>query len=271
MLEKGTLIVSCQANQGSPFDNPVFIRAFAQAAKLGGASALRLQGVENIVAVRKDQNLPIIGLIKRRLEAYGDVYITPELSDVEDLIGAGTDIVAFDATLRKRPTAILEIIDLIHEHGKLAMADISTPIEAIAALDAGADYVSTTLSGYTNYSPQLEGPDLELISSLAMHGIEPIAEGRIRTPAEAREALARGAFAVVVGSAITRPDVVTSWFTEEMHKCSTVYTNQLETRDSSERIEYSEPLEPSQPANNIDTFGQIKTPQLRQQQPVETT
>ena len=230
MLQKGTLIVSCQANPGSPFDNPLFIRAFAQAAKLGGATALRLQGIENITAVRKDQTLPIIGLIKRHQEDFGDIYITPELSDVEAIIQAGADIVAFDATLRKRPTAISQIIDLIHEHGKLAMADISTAIEAIAALDAGADYISTTLSGYTNYSPKLEGPDLGLISDLAMHSIEAIAEGRIRTPEEAREALARGAFAVVVGSAITRPEVVTSWFAQEMLKS----TPTLDTFDSSE-------------------------------------
>jgi N-acylglucosamine-6-phosphate 2-epimerase len=268
MIEKGALIVSCQADQGSPFDNPLFIRAFAQAAKLGGAGAFRLQGVENITAVRKDQKLPIIGLIKRRNETFGDVYITPEPSDVIDLIEAGTDIVAFDATLRKRPTAISELIDLIHQHGKLAMADISTAIEAIAALDAGADYVSTTLSGYTNYSPKLEGPDLELISSLAMHGIEAIAEGRIRTPAEAREALARGAFAVVVGSAITRPDVVTSWFTQEMSKCSTM-ANPLEYLNSGDSIESPEPLEPLEVLDNVETFGQIETPQPRQ--PVETT
>jgi N-acylglucosamine-6-phosphate 2-epimerase len=257
MLKKASLIVSCQANPGSPFDNPLFIRAFAQAAKLGGASAFRLQGIENITAVRKDQRLPIIGLIKRRMDDY-DVYITPEPSDVEDIIQAGADIVAFDATLRKRPTAIADMIDVIHQQQKLAMADISTAIEAIAALDAGADYVSSTLSGYTNYSPKLEGPDLELISDLSMHGIEVIAEGRIRTPAEAREALARGAFAVVIGSAITRPEVITSWFSQEMQKCSTLNTSEPEMIDDSGQVtalyqESSlEPIETSEESHPVE-------------------
>jgi N-acylglucosamine-6-phosphate 2-epimerase len=216
MLKKGSLIVSCQADPGSPFDDPLFIRAFAQAAIQGGASALRLQGASNILAVRKEQTSTIIGLIKRHDDDLGDIYITPEQSDVNDVINAGADIVAFDATLRKRPVPISELIQLIHQRGKLAMADISTAIEALAALEAGADYVSTTLSGYTHYSPKLDGPDLELISDLAKRGIAPIAEGRIRTPDEALQALEHGAFAVVVGSAITRPEVVTSWFVKRM-------------------------------------------------------
>ncbi len=216
MITRGSLIVSCQADMGSPFNDPLFIRAFAKAARFGGASALRLQGVENIEAVRAEQALPIIGLIKRHREELGDIYITPELIDVTNIVQAGADIVAFDATLRRRPIPVADLISVIHERGKLAMADISTAVEAVTALEAGADYVSTTLSGYTAYSPQQEGPDLELISDLAERGIHPVAEGRIRTPAEAKEALERGAFAVVVGSAITRPDVVTQWFAEAL-------------------------------------------------------
>jgi N-acylglucosamine-6-phosphate 2-epimerase len=220
MIIEGSLIVSCQADPGSPFADPLFIRAFAKAAKLGGAAGLRLQGVENIEAVRAEQDLPIIGLIKRQREGPknegGDVYITPELLDVTNVINAGADIVAFDATLRKRPVPVNELIAAIHQRGKLAMADISTAVEAVTALESGADYVSTTLSGYTSYSPQQEGPDLELISDLAGRGIRPVAEGRIRTPEEARQALERGAFAVVVGSAITRPEVVTGWFLQAL-------------------------------------------------------
>jgi N-acylglucosamine-6-phosphate 2-epimerase len=212
MIVQGSLIVSCQAEGGSPFNDPLFIRAFAKAAKLGGAAGLRLQGVDNIEAVRAEQDLPIIGLIKRHNEDLGDIYITPEFLDVTNVINAGADIVAFDATLRKRPVPVADLIHAIHQRGKLAMADISTAVEAVTALEAGADYVSTTLSGYTSYSPQQEGPDLELISDLAERGIRPVAEGRIRTPQEARQALERGALAVVVGSAITRPEVVTGWF-----------------------------------------------------------
>jgi N-acylglucosamine-6-phosphate 2-epimerase len=216
MITENTLIVSCQADPGSPFNDPLFIRAFAKAAKIGGAAGFRLQGVENIAAVRAEQTLPIIGLIKRHAEELGDIYITPEILDAEAVMGAGADIVAFDATLRKRPVPVSELIEAIHKQGKLAMADISTAIEAITALEAGADYVSTTLSGYTSYSPKLEGPDFDLISDLAARGIRPVAEGRIRTPAEAKEALERGAFSVVVGSAITRPEVVTGWFVSSM-------------------------------------------------------
>jgi N-acylglucosamine-6-phosphate 2-epimerase len=216
MITQGSLIVSCQADIGSPFNDPLYIRAFAKAARFGGATALRLQGVENIEAVRAEQDLPIIGLIKRHREELGDIYITPEVIDVTNVINAGADIVAFDATLRRRPIPVADLIAVIHGRGKLAMADISTAVEAVTALEAGTDYVSTTLSGYTSYSPQLEGPDLDLISDLAGRGIKPIAEGRIRTPAEAKQALERGAFAVVVGSAITRPEVVTQWFVEAL-------------------------------------------------------
>ena len=225
ILSPFSLIVSCQADSGSPFNDPLFIRAFAKAAKLGGAAGLRLQGVDNIEAVRAEQDLPIIGLIKRhqedsKNETLGDIYITPELLDVTNVINAGADIVAFDATLRKRPVPVADIVHAIHGRGKLAMADISTAVEAVTALEAGADYVSTTLSGYTSYSPQQEGPDLDLISDLAQRGIHPVAEGRIRTPEEARQALERGAFAVVVGSAITRPEVVTGWFLKALQSFS---------------------------------------------------
>jgi len=207
---EGSLIVSCQADAGSPFHAPEFIRAFAEAAEQGGARGLRLEGARKIAAVRPHTKLPIIGLVKRR--GAGEVYITPELSDVAAVDEAGADIVAFDATLRERPVPVEELVAEVHARGRLALADISTVEEAEVALEAGADLVSTTLSGYTPYSPRLEGPDLGLISDLAALGIRPLAEGRIRTPAEAREALARGAYAVVVGSAITRPEVITGWF-----------------------------------------------------------
>jgi N-acylglucosamine-6-phosphate 2-epimerase len=264
MLIKGSLIVSCQADQGSPFDNTLFIRAFAQAAKLGGAGALKIQGPDNIVSVRKDQTLPIIGFVKR--PGFGDVETTPDIPDIAEVIQAGADIVAFDATLRKRPTAISAMIDFIHQHNRLAMAKISTAVEAIAALDAGADYVSTALSGYTNYSPKLEGPDLELISDLSMHDIEIIAEGRFRTPSEARAALSRGAFAVIVGSAITRPDVITSWFSQEMLKCSTIYSSET----SSHLVNKAEILEET-PVEDPNPYTSVKNSRtLEDLQPVES-
>lgn len=212
MIAAGALIVSCQADPGSPFGKPEFIAAFAEAAVRGGASALRLEGAANIRAVRAQQSVPIIGLTKRRGGEFGDIYITPHFEDVDAVAAAGADFIAFDATTRKRPVTVEELVEAVHAHSKLALADVSTVQEAVWALEAGADYVSTTLSGYTSYSPQQDSPDLKLVGDLAALGIRPLAEGRIRTPEEAREALNRGAYAVVVGSAITRPEVVTAWF-----------------------------------------------------------
>ncbi len=217
MIEARALVVSCQADPGSPFARPEFIAAFAEAAVRGGAQALRLEGAGNIRAVRAAQTAPIIGLTKRRGGEFGDIYITPHFDDVEAVAAAGADIVAFDATTRKRPVPVKDLVETVHAHSKLALADVSTVQEAVWALKAGADYVSTTLSGYTSYSPQQDGPDLKIISDLAALGVRPIAEGRIRTPEEAREALERGAFAVVVGSAITRPEVVTGWFRDALN------------------------------------------------------
>jgi len=206
---RGQLIVSCQAAAGSPFRDPAFIRAFARAAVMGGAAGLRLESLEDLRAVRAREGVPIIGLVKRPgLE----IYITPEVEDALAVRATGADIVAFDATLRKRAVTVAELVGAIWSGGGLALADIATVADAVAALEAGADAVSTTLSGYTPDSPSLEGPDLALVRDLAREGIHPFAEGRYRTPDEARAALDLGAHAVVVGSAITRPEVVTGWF-----------------------------------------------------------
>ncbi len=210
-IPAGGLIVSCQADETSPFDAPEFIRAFAVAALQGGAAGLRLEGTANIRAVRLVTELPIIGLTKRR-GVFEHVYITPEPRDVAAIAEAGADIIAFDATSRERPTSVAELIAEVHAHGLVALADVATVDDALHALSAGADLVSTTLSGYTDSSPQQDGPDFELISALAAQGIRPLVEGRLRTPAEAAEALRRGAHAVVVGGAITRPEVLTARF-----------------------------------------------------------
>ena len=210
-FQRGDLIVSCQADDASPLAAPEFIRALALAAIQGGARGLRLEGAANIRAVRAVTDLPIIGLIKRR-GAFEHVYITPERNDVAAVAEAGADIVAFDATLRDRPVGVAELVQEAHARGLVALADIATVEDAEHALEAGADLLSTTLSGYTDSSPQQEGPDLALIAALAARGIYPLAEGRLRTPDEAAEALRCGAFAVVVGGAITRPDLLTARF-----------------------------------------------------------
>ena len=220
LLPKNSLIVSCQADPGSPFAKPEFICAFAEAAVRGGAVALRLEGVANTEAVRTEQSVPIIGLIKKRHGEFGDIYITPTQQDVHALSEAGADIIAFDATLRERPVSVQNLVETCHSLGRIALADISTVAEAEAALAAGADLISTTLSGYTPYSPQIAGPDFELIKALAAKGLQPLAEGRIRTAQEAKQALLHGAHAVVVGSAITRPQTITSWFSEALKPVS---------------------------------------------------
>lgn len=214
-IRAGDLIVSCQADLESPFGAPEFIRAFALAAVQGGAQGLRLEGAANIRAVRRVTALPIIGLIKRR-GAFRHVYITPEPADVAAVAEAGADLVAFDATLRERPASVAELVREAHAHGLVALADVATVADAEHAIKAGADLVSTTLSGYTDSSPPGEGPDFELLTALAARGIRPLAEGRIRTPAEAAEALRRGALAIVVGGAITRPELLTARFVEAL-------------------------------------------------------
>ena len=213
---RGRLIVSCQANPDSPLRDTYIITRLALAAIKGGADALRIQSFDDVQAVRAVTELPIIGLTKTDREDT-DVYITPTSAEAVRLAELGADIVALDATLRPRPEPLREMFAAVHAAGAQVMADISTLEEAQAAYDLGADIVGTTLAGYTPHSRQLCGPDWELLAELKAAGLPFIAEGRLNSPAEAKKALELGAYAVVVGSAITRPDVITSWFREAVH------------------------------------------------------
>ncbi len=210
---RGGLIVSCQALEDEPLHGAEIMARMALAAWQGGAVGIRANSPEDIRAIRALVPLPLIGLYKDGTEG---VYITPTLDHARAVADAGADIVALDATPRPRPKGeqLAAIIAAIHaECGKPVLADISTVDEGLAAVAAGADLVSTTLSGYTPYSPQQVGPDLDLVRALAARlSVPVIAEGRIRTPAEARAALDAGAFAVVVGGAITRPQSITASF-----------------------------------------------------------
>lgn len=208
------LIVSCQAEGESPFNAPEFIVAFAKAAELGGAVGVRIRGIENVRAVKASVRLPIIGITKSEFPN-GDVLITGTLEDVEALIRAGADIVALDGTQRKRPGGLdgaAMISEIKKRFSVTLMADISTFEEGIESARVGADFVGTTLSGYTSYTQghKRDEPDFELIEQLSTKlPRRVIAEGRIWTPEQAAEAMKRGASAVVVGSAITRPiDIV---------------------------------------------------------------
>ena len=208
----GGLIVSCQALAGEPLHGSEIMQRMALAAWQGGAAGIRANSAPDIRAIRAAVPLPLIGLHK---EGMSGVYITPRLVHVRAVAEAGADIVALDATPRPRPGGeeLAALIDGIHALGKLALADVSTFDEGRAAEAAGADMVSTTLSGYTPYTPQIAGPDLALVAALAARlSIPLLAEGRIHTPAEAPAALEAGAFAVVVGGAITRPQWITAQF-----------------------------------------------------------
>jgi N-acetylmannosamine-6-phosphate 2-epimerase/N-acetylmannosamine kinase len=212
MLERlhGGLVVSCQPVVGGPMDNPHFVVGFALAAKDAGAAGLRIEGLANLRAVRAACSLPVIGLIKRPIPD-SPVFITPDVDDVWALVDAGADIIAFDATLRPRPVAIDALVRTAHEGGCLAMADIATIDDARAAAKTGADVIGTTLSGYTG-GPVPQHPDLELVTQCRTLGLPVFAEGRYHRPDQARQAMEAGATAVVVGSAITRPEHIAEWF-----------------------------------------------------------
>ncbi len=208
----GGLIVSCQPVPDSPFDNPDGVVAFARAAEASGARGLRIEGIANVAAVAASCSLPVIGLVKRDL-ADSDVRITPLLRDVADLAAAGAAIIAIDATRRPRPVPVADLLAAIRAGGRVAMADCATLDDARAAIAAGADWVGSTMAGYAG-GPVPAAPDLGLVRWLRGLGVPVLAEGRYNTPALAAEAIRAGATAVVVGSAITRPEHVTAWFRE---------------------------------------------------------
>ncbi|KMY54452.1 N-acetylmannosamine-6-phosphate 2-epimerase [Bacillus sp. FJAT-27231] len=215
------LIVSCQALENEPLHSSFIMSKMALAAKLGGASGIRANTVEDIKAIKQEVDLPIIGIIKRDLPN-SEVYITPTLKEVEELYTEGVDIIAFDATKGARPggQSAQEFFAEAKANypDQLFMADISTLEEAVAAEKMGVDIIATTMAGYTPYS---EGTvPLELLKQVVAHVSVPvIAEGNIDTPEKAKAALDMGAHAVVVGSAITRPKYITEKFTNAISDC----------------------------------------------------
>lgn len=222
MLEelKGKLIVSCQAQPNEPLHSSFVMGRMALAAKEGGAAAIRAESVGDIREIIKVTHLPVIGLIKKDY-ADSPVYITPTLYEVESLLTTNCFMIATDMTIRKRPIKgdLKKMIRLMRKGQKLILADISTVDEAIAAAALGVDAVSTTLSGYTSYSRTLTGPDLELIRELVSKIDIPVfAEGRINTPEDIVKVMEAGAYAPIVGSAITRPQLITKKFADMLKK-----------------------------------------------------
>ncbi|EMS1123803.1 TPA: N-acetylmannosamine-6-phosphate 2-epimerase [Klebsiella aerogenes] len=206
----GGLIVSCQPVPGSPLDDPQIVAAMVLAAEQAGAVALRIEGLNNLHTVRPLVTVPIIALIKRDLPDC-PVRITPWLEDIDALAQGGADIIAIDGTQRQRPASVSALLAEIHHQGKVAMADCSSQADALQCWQLGAEIVGTTLSGYTSEETPDE-PDLALVKSLSAAGCRVIAEGRYNTPAQAAEAMRHGAWAVTVGSAITRLEHICGWY-----------------------------------------------------------
>ena len=217
---KGKVIVSSQAMPGEPFYDEKCMIAMMQSVINGGASGLRVAGKRDVTNA-KSFGVPVVGLTKpdKLPENWRSVvYITPGIKEVKELIDADADIIAFDGTMRQRPdgSSLKEIIDLIHSANKLAMADISTLEEGIKNADLGADIISTTLAGYTEESGEAgETPDFELLQNLVKQISKPVfLEGRVWYPDEVKKAIELGAHSVVIGSAITRPHLITKRFTD---------------------------------------------------------
>lgn len=212
----GGLVVSCQAYPGEPMRHPDTMTRVARAAVAGGAVAIRAQGLADLHAMRPQLSVPIIGLWK---DGHGGVVITPSVQHARAVARTGAEIVAIDATLRPRPdgSTFAQACAAVHDEGALVMGDCATVEDAASAVAAGADLVGTTLAGYTPDRAATVGPDLEVLEAMvAAVAVPVIAEGRIHTPEQAAAALAAGAHAVVVGTAITHPTSITGWFADAL-------------------------------------------------------
>lgn len=220
-LRRG-LIVSCQGEGDDPFNQPEYLASFASAASKGGALGIRACGTANIRAIRQRVSLPIIGITK---DAYGDgsVLITADWPDVVRVLEAGADIVAVDGTGRIRPNGLKghDFVRYLKSRQDVPiMADVSTLEEGLDCVSAGSDLIATTLAGYTPYTETSgQTPDWQLLLALVTRIKTPVVlEGRVWTPQEARHGLEIGAFAVVVGTAITRPTKIAHRFVREMSR-----------------------------------------------------
>jgi N-acylglucosamine-6-phosphate 2-epimerase len=213
LVPEGGLVVSCQAPSDSPFRDPSLMSLMAIAAADGGAAAIRANGPEDVAAIAGAVTLPIIGIYK--LGDPGGVFITPTVETALAVLAAGASIVALDGTRRDRAdgtTLAGQIAGIRESSDAPIMADVDTLEAGLRARDAGADAIATTLAGYTGGSTA-DGVDIELIASLAKELDCPIvAEGRIRTDADVAAARAAGAYALVIGTAITNPVATTRSF-----------------------------------------------------------
>lgn len=214
---RGKLIVSCQASEGDAFFGGDGMVRFAQAARDGGAVAIRANGPEDVRAIREGMGLPVIGIAKS-VWSDGRILITGRFEDAQALVAAGAAMVALDVTVRGQRFGALERVRRIKQELDVpVLADVATVEEGIAAAEAGADAVLSTMRGYTDDTAHLKRFDAEFIGELCRAVRVPvIAEGRIATPEEAAAAMRQGAWAVIVGTAITRPAAIARGFAEAM-------------------------------------------------------
>lgn len=217
---KGQLIVSCQALENEPLHSSFIMGRMALAAKEGGAKGIRANSVIDINEIKKNLDLPVIGIIKRDYPN-SNVYITPTMKEVEELLTTSAEIIALNATSQKRPNdeKTIDLVARIHQANRLAMADVSNLAEAIQAQKNNFDLISTTLAGYTPYSKKTDTPDFELLQEIVKQVDVPIImEGHTDDPSQVTRALELGAFSVVVGSIITRPQLITKRYVEATKK-----------------------------------------------------
>lgn len=214
------LIVSCQAEDNGPLDDPIILSALAKSAEIGGAVGIRANLPRNISKIKKEVNLPVIGIYKKKYDC-SSVYITPTFDEAKEVIDSGADMIAIDGTMRERPMESLSVqIKKIRDYSNIPiLADIATFEEAQNAYKLGVEAVATTLLSYTKKTRDDPAPDFSLIQDISKKISIPLfVEGNIRSPEQASKAISSGAHTVVVGTAITSISWITNQYVNAINK-----------------------------------------------------